>query len=126
MGITGPAGLFQKSCEETLGLLRKESSILLTILKVLKFDPLHSWTISPLKLHKIQRDESIENEMFIDGSAKTSETSKPDDEADHAVFGVEKKLSSLLAVECHVQELINEATDKRNLCRMYPGWQPWL
>ena len=126
MGITGHSGVFQKSCEETLKLLRDECSILLTILKVLKYDPLHSWTVSPLKLHKIQRDESIENEMYIDGSVKTSEASRVEDEADHALFGVEKKLSSLMAVECQVQELLNEATDKRNLCRMYPGWQPWL
>jgi phosphatidylinositol kinase/protein kinase (PI-3 family) len=48
------------------------------------------------------------------------------DEADHAIHGVKKKLKSLLSVTCQVQELINCAIDPKNLCLMYPGWQPWL
>lgn len=120
MGMTRVEGVFKRGCEETLQVLRDEQDILFTLLDVFRHDPLHSWTISPLKRKKVQRDENSEsdeqNMVDKDGT----------EEADVALFGVRKKMSSALSVQCQVQELINEAMDPRNLCRMFPGWQAWI
>jgi ataxia telangiectasia mutated family protein len=121
MGMTQYQGIFKQSCEETLKVLREEHEILFTLLDVFRYDPLHSWTVSPLKLLKLQREEDEpQDEQLL-------KTNKSDnDEAGIALFGIKKKLSSSISVEGQVQELINQAMDPRNLCRMFPGWQPWI
>jgi phosphatidylinositol kinase/protein kinase (PI-3 family) len=47
-------------------------------------------------------------------------------DATRALHGVSDKLSTALSVEYRVNELIVEATDRKNLCMLFPGWQPWL
>jgi serine-protein kinase ATM len=41
--MTGIEGVFRKCSEETLRVLREQSSVILTILDVLKYDPLQKW-----------------------------------------------------------------------------------
>jgi serine-protein kinase ATM len=122
MGMTNYHGIFKRSCEETLTVLREEHEILFTLLDVFRYDPLHSWTVSPLKLMKLQRED---DEMQVEQQLLRSNKSE-DDEAGIALFGIKKKLSTSISVEGQVQELINQATDPRNLCRMFPGWQAWV
>ena len=43
MGTTGTQGVFQRCAEETLRVLREDSEVILTVLEVFKYDPLHSW-----------------------------------------------------------------------------------
>ena len=116
MGITKTEGVLKSGCIETLKVLIDEKNIIFTLLDVLRHDPLYQWSISPLVLKKLFRNENTEDAPF-----KSTST-----DADIALFGVKKKLTRLLSVECQVQELINTAQDEGNLCRMYPGWQPWL
>ena len=33
---------------------------------------------------------------------------------------------TLLSVKGQVNHLIREARDPKNLCRLFPGWQPWI
>lgn len=40
--------------------------------------------------------------------------------------GYEDLSYDTLTVEGHVDMLINEAKDPLNLCRIFPGWAPWL
>jgi hypothetical protein len=47
-------------------------------------------------------------------------------DATRALHVVSEKLSTALSVEYRVNELILEATDPKNLCMLFPGWQPWL
>jgi phosphatidylinositol kinase/protein kinase (PI-3 family) len=110
MGITTFHGVFKKGCEESLKLFREESEILFTLLDVFRYDPLHTWTISPLKLKKMQQEVEEEG----------------NDEAGIALFGIRRKLERKIGVECQVQELINMAIDPVNLSKMYPGWQSWI
>jgi ataxia telangiectasia mutated family protein len=42
-GMAGTAGVFQRCAEETLRVLRDGSDIIITVLEVFKYDPLHSW-----------------------------------------------------------------------------------
>lgn len=47
MGTTGTQGVFQRCAEETLRVLREDSEVILTVLEVFKYDPLHSWCVRP-------------------------------------------------------------------------------
>ncbi|KAJ3261955.1 hypothetical protein HK103_003798 [Boothiomyces macroporosus] len=123
MGITGVEGVFKRGCEETLKILQTESDFIFTLLDVFRHDPLYSWTVSAQKLKNIQKDEQDdepEYQKYFDKEISGNE------EADIALFGVRKKLSSNLSIECQVEELVNSAMDPNNLCRMYPGWQSWI
>lgn len=46
MGTTGTQGVFQRCAEETLRVLRDDSEVVLTVLEVFKYDPLHSWYVN--------------------------------------------------------------------------------
>jgi serine-protein kinase ATM len=45
MGTNGTQGVFQRCAEETLRVLRNDSEVILTVLEVFKYDPLHSWCV---------------------------------------------------------------------------------
>lgn len=45
MGICGTNGIFTKSCEATMHILRRYKSVLTTILEVLLYDPLFIWGV---------------------------------------------------------------------------------
>ena len=56
LGTSGVNGVFRRCAEETLRVLRDGSEVILTVLEVFKYDPLHSWyaiVLAPedLKLH---------------------------------------------------------------------------
>lgn len=115
----------------------------MTILDVLRWDPLHSWSVSPLRVQRIQ--EQQEREAAAAASKDDKSTSAPEEangeamvreangnkvggsvnepgEADRALAVVAKKLSAGLSVEATVNELIRQATDERNLAVLYCGW----
>lgn len=43
LGFTGVDGVFRRCCEETLRVLREQSVAVMTILEVLRHDPLNRW-----------------------------------------------------------------------------------
>lgn len=43
--MTGVDGVFRRSAEETLRVLRDRGSVVMTILDVFKHDPLHKWLV---------------------------------------------------------------------------------
>ncbi|EXV03401.1 telomere length regulation protein [Metarhizium robertsii] len=128
MGITKTEGVFRRCCEFTLDALREEQYSIMTILDVLRYDPLYTWSISPLRLAKLQkaRDEEgggEEPEPSDTAEAKKAKkqngrTNEPS-EADRALEVVRKKLSKTLSVTATVNDLINMATDERNLAVLY-------
>lgn len=44
----------------------------------------------------------------------------------HKLQGYEDPNGDALSVEGQVKLLINQARDPENLCRLFPGWAPWL
>ncbi len=125
MGITKTEGVFRRCCEFTLEALRQESYSIMTILDVLRYDPLYSWSISPLRIKKMQEAQS-EVAPPSTGDATAAETSKKKadsepGEADRALTVVSKKLSKSMSVTATVNELIQQATDERNLALLYCG-----
>ncbi|KAM0436085.1 hypothetical protein ACHAPT_002977 [Fusarium lateritium] len=133
MGITKTEGVFRRCCEFTLDALREEQYSIMTILDVLRYDPLYTWSISPLRLAKLQKarhddgavdDDQSETETKKGKSKKTGghvNVNEPS-EADRALEIVRKKLSKTLSVTATVNDLINQATDERNLAVLYSGW----
>ncbi|KAI9678668.1 MAG: Serine/threonine-protein kinase tel1 [Caeruleum heppii] len=126
MGITKTEGVFRRCCEFTLEALRKEAYSIMTVLDVLRYDPLYSWTVSPLRAKRQlaqPEDEpgqpALEAEAAV--TARKRESNEPS-EADRALTVVTKKLSKTLSVTATVNELIQQATDERNLALLYGGW----
>ena len=133
MGITKTEGVFRRCCEFTLEALREEQYSIMTILDVLRYDPLYTWTISPLRLAKLQKGRDSDDtglddrEAEAEGPAKGKkrgtggEVNEPS-EADRALEVVRKKLSKTLSVTATVNDLINQAVDEANLAVLYSGW----
>ncbi|KAH6605138.1 Serine/threonine-protein kinase tel1 [Trichoderma cornu-damae] len=131
MGITKTEGVFRRCCEVTLDALREEQYSIMTILDVLRYDPLYSWSVSPVRLAKLQKarqndDGAIDDADQADvdtkkGKKPSSHLNEPS-EGDRALEVVRKKLSKTLSVTATVNDLINQATDERNLAVLYSGW----
>ena len=127
MGITKTEGVFRRCCEFTLDALREETYSIMTILDVLRYDPLYSWSISPVRLAKLQdsrRDveegDEVDEQEAEKSRRKGRRVNEPS-EADRALEVVRKKLSKTLSVTATVNDLINQATDERNLAVLYAG-----
>lgn len=125
MGITKTEGVFRRCCEFTLEALRNESYSIMTILDVLRYDPLYSWSLSPLRLKKMQDAQTeappVKGEGMDEEGAGRKGEGEPG-EADRALTVVAKKLSRSLSVVATVNELIQQATDERNLALLFCGW----
>lgn len=116
-GYMGTAGSFTKVSEHTFRVLRASKDHILAILDVLRWDPLYSWSISPIRKKKLQEENTdvLDPEAKQDGSA-----------AAKAILGVSDKLSAGgLSVEAAVRELIREASSEQNLAAIYCGWCPF-
>ncbi|XP_028397502.1 serine-protein kinase ATM-like [Dendronephthya gigantea] len=140
MGISGVEGVFRRCSEETLNVMRRSQEKILTIVQVLLFDPLYAWTLSPLKAMSLQRKPDMDTSNV--SSADTvldngNEQRNNLDEtavnkmAERVLVRLRQKLEgeedgTLLSVKGQVNHLIREAKDPKNLCRLFPGWQPWI
>ncbi|EDO18036.1 hypothetical protein Kpol_1045p22 [Vanderwaltozyma polyspora DSM 70294] len=125
-GVTGVEGMFRRSCETIYGVLRKDRDKVLHVINILKWDPLYSWVMSPVRKHKHlieENGELINNISFSENS--NSKMLDENQEANRAIKGVEEKLRSRLSIEATVQEVIQEASDPANLSLIFKGWSPF-
>lgn len=110
-GATSYEGVYRKSCEATMRVLRDSLETLMTILETFIHDPLVEWS----KTKKVSLNGEMENEQAI----KSLET-------------IHKKLQgciqsgSQLSIEGQVHELIQLAMSVDNLSQMYVGWAPFM
>ena len=122
---------------------------IMTLLNVLRYDPLYSWSMSPLRAKRLQEEqdrdltENGEQSTAVSSASKSTrngakvdqqiavkrkekEKEKREDEgsgeADRALGVVEKKLAAGLSVAATVNELIQQATDEKNLAMLFCGW----
>lgn len=115
LGITGVEGIFRENCQHTLRVLRQNQDHIKSILEILRYDPLYSWSLSPLRKARLQ----VEGELFKDSDQDISE-------AGQAVQKVQDKLRyNGLNEEAAVRELISTATNEENLALIYCGWTPF-
>ncbi|KAG0673342.1 Serine/threonine-protein kinase tel1 [Kluyveromyces marxianus] len=142
-GVTGVEGVFRKNCERVFKVLQDEKERVMCVLNVLKWDPLYSWKMTPLKKRKLQAkiavdyeddedDEDVgendDNNNGINASRINgfSNEENNNDESIRALNGVETKLyGEGLSVEAIVQELLASATDTQSLATIYMGWSPF-
>jgi ataxia telangiectasia mutated family protein len=147
MGYTKTEGVFRRSCEFTMDTLREERESIMTLLNVLRYDPLVNWSVTPTKAKRMQegnQDTNAQNgmrastvapggtpapsggqaveEQVVHESNKKREREEQAGEAGRALSVVEKKLSKTLSTKATVNELIQQATDERNLAVLYMGW----
>jgi len=99
---------------------------------------LHSWSISPLRLQKMQENneeaEAAAGASVVAGvggavvpnDMPTRRDANEPSEADRALTIVAKKLGKALSVEATVNELIRQAMDERNLAVLYCGWAAYV
>ncbi|XP_041351980.1 serine-protein kinase ATM-like isoform X2 [Gigantopelta aegis] len=144
MGVTGVEGVFRRSCEKTMEVMHVNQEVLLMILQVLLYDPLYVWTLSPQKAYALQNkrdrtdpDQSELNttstsvtdiEQESSGSEGLDEVNKV---AERVLLRLQQKLQGVedgiqLSIMGQVNYIIQEARDPKNLCKLFPGWQPYI
>ncbi|PSN65950.1 hypothetical protein BS50DRAFT_677267 [Corynespora cassiicola Philippines] len=142
MGYTKTEGVFRRCCEFTMDTLREERESIMTLLNVLRYDPLVNWSVTPTKAKRMQEGQDTNatrsgtigpggtpvpsgqmpppyEEAANEGDRKREEQAG---EAGRALSVVEKKLSKTLSTRATVNELIQAATDEKNLAVLYMGW----
>ncbi|ORY28799.1 hypothetical protein BCR39DRAFT_533939 [Naematelia encephala] len=116
LGIHGVDGTFRQCSEHTLRVLRESSELIMTVLEVLKYDPLFTWTGDPDKLKRAQ-----------DGAQDLDPQSEPVQQKANQVLGdIRRKLRDDLSVESTVNDLIQQARDPEHLAKIFVGWQSWF
>ncbi|KAM8719535.1 hypothetical protein ACLKA7_005726 [Drosophila subpalustris] len=115
MGFSGTNGVFTKSCEAIMHILRRYKPVFTTILEVLLYDPLFIWGV----LSKDQSQESSKESKNLLAQRSLLLVQ-------HKLEGRETGVLDNTSVESQVQRLINEATLPSNLALLYPGWDPYL
>lgn len=110
MGMYGYEGPFRKSSELTIKLIRQHEETLMTILEAFIYDP---------TLDLMKRADKKKRESTSGGMQSAQEVL---DDIKRKVRGLLPNESVPLSVEGHVDELIKQATDPRNLTAMYIGW----
>ena len=152
-GVLGTEGVFRRCCEFTFEALRENKDTIMTLLNVLRYDPLHNWTLSPLRARRLQKEQDTAGSTPVATPLPTRTSTRRSlggmgvgpvgvpgvgqsnvagldigsdegGEADRALSVVEKKLGKQLSVQATVNELIQQATDGANLALLFTGM--WL
>lgn len=126
LGCLGTCGLFRRCAEAAMALLRQNGSLVTAVVEVFVHDPIYAW--SCLTPKNVQREAGEAGNQSGQGVRDFSEEDG-NDFARRAVVAVKDKLlggSGHLGVSAHVQQLIYDASDLSQLCKMFNGWQQWV
>lgn len=115
-GVTGVECVFRKSCEATLRVLRSNRESLMSVMETFIHDPLCEWSKPGRRLSTNLQPQTRHNDQAV----------KRLDAVDKKLMGLVNAKDIVLSVEAQVDELISQATDVKNLSRMYIGWAPYL
>ncbi|CAG9094608.1 unnamed protein product [Plutella xylostella] len=114
MGPLKHHGMFRKSCEEVMKVLRAQTPALMSVIGGFVYDPLVSWGRARADTGERTNEQALSHlhniRQRLNGMVKTKN----------------KQLSLSLSPEGQVEHLIVEATSVHNLCQMYIGWGPFL
>ncbi|KXT05379.1 hypothetical protein AC578_10985 [Pseudocercospora eumusae] len=124
MGVSKTEGVFRRCCEFTLEAVREDKESIMTLLNVLRYDPLVEWSVSPLRAKRMQEESNRINNGIIGGDTENSSKKREHSagEADRALAIVEKKLAKTMSTTATVNELIQQASDEKNLALLFQGW----
>lgn len=121
MGPLGAEGIFRRSCEVTLRVMRDQMDPLMSVLKTFIYDPLVEWSKPP----KGRNSAAAESGEIRNEKAQTH-VNNIEDRLRGILKSKTKPRGLPLSVEGHVSHLIREATDENNLCQMYIGWAAYM
>ncbi|KAJ1997718.1 Serine/threonine-protein kinase tel1 [Coemansia sp. S85] len=123
--------------------MRDNAQVVITILNVLKVDPLYTWSLIPLRQDKMNRNVGIyvderrdysrtagdanseESHLLGQDDPDTFAAEEENKEAERSIIHVGQRLSAPISVEGQVSELIQQATDPGLLSRLFEGWSAW-
>ncbi|KAJ2263202.1 Serine/threonine-protein kinase tel1 [Coemansia sp. RSA 376] len=147
MGLLGLDGTFRHSCQAALQAMRDNAQVVITILNVLKVDPLYTWSLIPLRQDKMNRNVSMyvdeprdnaragasasgdasgeENHLTDQEETNAFAAEEENKEAERSIIHVGQRLGATISVEGQVSELIQQATDSGLLSRLFEGWSAW-
>lgn len=118
-GISGVDGVYRNSFENTLSVLRAHQENIVSIMDTFVHDPLVDWTKTEDKRGMSGNEKEPDNPQARDWLATIR------GRLQGTLLGVTSKPCMPLSVEGQTQRLIQEATSKDNLSRMYIWWQAW-
>ncbi|PWN50671.1 hypothetical protein IE53DRAFT_394976 [Violaceomyces palustris] len=145
LGISGVDGVFRRSAEITMGILRENKDSLMSVLEAMVHDPLVEWGPS---------EDSSRSKSNTNTTTNTN-SSRPDPRVAKArraldpvaqkltgrlvygngpknggnsavVVGNDQRFQQPLSTNNMVDSLIKDATSSTNLACMYVGWSSWL
>jgi serine/threonine-protein kinase ATR len=115
-GPAGPEGVYRRVCEITLGVLRKNQGTILSVMDTLLHDPLVEWTRQEGTGGGAgERDNPHAKDAMHNLEGRLRGT----------LLGVRSLPCMPLSVEGHAHRLVQEASSKENLSKMYLWWQAW-
>ncbi|XP_041465563.1 serine/threonine-protein kinase ATR-like [Lytechinus variegatus] len=121
MGPMGYEGVFRRACEGTMKVMRDQRDPLMSVLKTFIYDPLVEWS-------KPSRGRS--NALSESGEINNEKALVHVRDIEQRLQGILKNKNKSrtlpLSIEGHVDHLIREATNKKNLCEMYIGWAAYM
>ncbi|KAJ8917850.1 hypothetical protein NQ315_010763 [Exocentrus adspersus] len=128
MGVSGVEGIFRRSCEKTMEVLRQNAQTIITILEVLLYDPLYVWTVTSAEANKRQTDDEIDLRNLSDSEEERTPVNIT---AERALLRLREKLQGTelghpASIEHQVGTLIQQALDPANLCKLFCGWQAYV
>lgn len=121
MGPLGAEGIFRRSCEVTLRVMRDQTDPLMSVLRTFIYDPLVEWS----KSSKGRSTAAVESGEIRNEKAQTH-VNNIEDRLRGILKSKTKPRGLPLSVDGHVSHLIKEATDEKNLCQMYIGWAAYM
>ncbi|KAK9842495.1 hypothetical protein WJX81_002719 [Elliptochloris bilobata] len=116
-GVSGHEGVFRRTAEITLQVLRSHRETLVSVLETFVHDPLCEWAQAGTSR---RGTEEGTNPMARDALATI------EGRLMGTLLGVKSIPSLPLSAEGQAHRLIGEATDKENLGSMYIWWMPWF
>jgi len=122
MGPLGAEGIFRRSCEVTLRVMRDQMDPLMSVLKTFIYDPLVEWSKPP----KGRSSAAAESGEIRNEKAQTHVNNIEDRLRGILKSKMKPRAGLPLSVEGNVSFLIKEATDENNLCQMYIGWAAYM
>ena len=119
-GIQGCEGVFRRTCEISLSVLRSNRGALMSVLDTFVHDPLVEWTDSHTRAGSRAAPREQDNPFAVQALENIQSR------LSGVVVGVDAAPSLPLSPEGQADRLIAEAASKRNLGDMYIWWMPWF
>jgi serine/threonine-protein kinase ATR len=124
-GVLGIEGTYRRACEVTMSVIHQNRDLLYNVLQAFINDPLVEWEKSPQpSLMGPKQPAAAPDPNALKALQEYALVHLQ--KIDRRLRGMIGKDTAPVSVRRQVDYLINEATSKANLARMFIGWMSWL